>query len=243
MDMSHTAPWPQTNSVRSQIMVTSKYTSLLFTVLLLYGCGQYSSDPLPLRGGLIGVWEPEQQPIGVFILHQGHTRFDSPGPADLVPVARRFRDAGYIVYGFEMPEHSANNAEGLPIETFFAPVLQLIDALPGDLPIYMAGLSGGGWTTTVVTSMSERIVKGYSVAGDAPLDIPQVGRDWEQLQFDYRQLYSIAGSRLIHIYIKDDPCCWSNIVGDVGYFYVTDFTNPGHAISEWSMNFILSDVQ
>lgn len=206
--------------------------------------------PYTWVGGLVGVWEPTGTPRGVMILHQGHSKFDAPEyrPASLVPVAEQFAAAGLLVYGFEMPPGDHGIDRG-PIERFYAPVLNLIDAIPGDLPIYMAGLSGGGWTTTTVTAISPRIVRGYSVAGDAPLDVWAGARDWEQTYFDLRALYAQAGSRLLHIYNFYDPCCWEGISGDTGYAYVTDYTRPAnpdekaaHSISPWAIEFILTDI-
>jgi hypothetical protein len=99
----------------------------------------------------------------------------------------------------------------------------------------------------VVTALDPRIVRGYSVAGDAPLDVWSLadgspGRDWEQLQFDYRALYAQAGVRLIHIYNLYDPCCFWGITGDTGYAYVTDSTQVAHTISSWTVDYILRDI-
>ena len=214
---------------------------IILVVLFLSACGSNSPDSQPWRGGLIGVWEPIGQPRGVFIVHQGHAPFSAPDyqPANLIPVVEQLRDAGFLVYGFEMPPGD----HGPPIERFYQPVLDLIDTIPTEIPIYMTGLSGGGWTTTVVTSHSSRIVRGYSVAGDAPLDVWIGPRDWEQLQVDYRVLYAQAGTRLMHIYNFNDSCCFWGISGDIGYAYVTDPGIRQHAVTQWAIDFILSDIQ
>lgn len=195
------------------------------------------------RGGLVGVWEPAGEPIGKIILHQGHAPFSAPeyAPADLRPVAASFAAAGYVVYGMEMPPPPH---DGRPLIEFTAHVSALLDAIG---PAYMVGLSGGGWTTTVVTAADPRIVRGYSVAGDSPIDVwgahlPNFGRDAEQHLVDYRALYAMAGDRLMHVYNWVDPCCWDRIAGEIGYPYVTDYSASDHAITPWAVDFIVSDI-
>lgn len=211
-------------------------------------CGESSPAPVMapvnMTGGLIGVWSPEGEPRGAIILHQGHDTFTGANdPAgNPVPVAERLAAAGFVVYGMEMPPMPH---DGRPLDDFLAPVAALLDEIG---PAYMIGLSGGGWTTTVMTARDARIIKGYSVAGDAPLDIWMLspddpGRDWEQMQVeDYRSLYDLAGERLLHIYNWADTCCFYGIQGDTGYPYVTDYTVRRHTISPWAVDFILSDI-
>src|SRR5688500_4942306 len=48
------------------------------------------------QGGLYRIWESDQSPRGVIILHQGHTCFDGCGKdASLIPVAERFATQGF----------------------------------------------------------------------------------------------------------------------------------------------------
>lgn len=47
--------------------------------------------------------------------------------------------------------------------------------------IYMAGHSGGGWTTVLTAAIDSRISRSYHTAGMVPLTSTENNRDWEQL--------------------------------------------------------------
>lgn len=225
----------------------------VISLLVLISC-KFSSDSnkdgpeCKWNGGLYKIWlssEPSKKNQVVVILHQGHTPFDYPDTS-LIPVALKLQEEGFDVYGFEMPPVP----HGPPIEKFYNPVLDMVDTLPEDNFIFMIGLSGGGWTTTVVTAFSERIVRGYSVAGDIPLDMRIRSSDygdWEQRNppLPYRELYDIAGQRLLHIYNYKDDCCfgyngWTE--EELGTSFLVDYTNYRHSISEWTTEYIIEDI-
>ncbi len=174
------------------------------------------------------------------ILYQGHST-EGWGTNGLAEVKSRFEAAGYTVYVLEMPEVGTLHTVG-PISKFLEPVYALLDEIG---PSYMVGLSGGGWTTTVVTATDSRIIKGFSIAGDTPLEVWEGEPDWEQSNppYDYRTMYEMAGDRLERIYIWNDPCCFDHIEGDVSYPYITDFTTMTHELSSWTTNYILSRLQ
>lgn len=93
--------------------------------------------------------------------------------------------------------------------------------------VYMAGLSGGGWSTTMMAALDPRIERSYAVSGSvplanrAPLDGAPEG-DWEQyggvrsLGVDYLDLYLMgtvdaAGQptrRVSLFYSGEDWCCF-----------------------------------
>lgn len=243
----------------------------LITLLVLFcltGCGgcdncdeATTTVDTGWSGGLFNVWIP-QHPRAVMILHQGHNCFDDCyGGADdnLVPVAERLRDAGFIVYGFEMPvfPHSSG-----PIEYYYENVLNFVNSLNDCYPVYMMGLSGGGWTTTVITALSDKILYGYSIAGDAPFDIRDRSNqppdlEWEQLNpptGSYRELYRIAENRLLHIYNYNEShvvgegytgsvlACEANSECVMGYPYIWDYEAQGHQISSWATDYIIKDI-
>jgi hypothetical protein len=138
---------------------------------------------------------------------------------------------------------------GPPIEQYYEPILDLIDSLPEDTSIFMIGLSGGGWTTTFCTALSDRIIRGYSVAGDIPLDLrePDEMGDWEQvnLPWSYCELYAMAEGRLLHIFNQFDPCCfaYSGTEEELGTPFAIDSTHQEHKISEWALNYIIDDME
>lgn len=200
--------------------------------LLLAACG--SAESPNWSGGHVGTWQPAGAPVAVMILHQGHDCFTGCRYADsLVPAAERFAAAGFAVYGFEMPPEPHDHG---PIERFYKPVLDLLDTLDGSLPVYVAGLSGGGWTTSVVTGLDPRIARGYSVEGD-PAD-----SDWEQQNtpLGYTALYAQAGERLVHVYIPGS----STDCAGFGYQYpcVNDYTTSRHEMSPWAVEYIVTDI-
>jgi hypothetical protein len=197
----------------------------------------------PWRGGHVGTWLPDGEARGVLLLHHGHSAFDGGtyAPGNLIPVAEAFAAAGFLVYGLEMPpgEH-----EGIPIEEFLEASKEVLDTVKADdphTPVYMVGLSGGGWTTTVLTATNARITRGYSVAGDHPVESVERG-DWEQHIMDYPLLYAMAGDRLRHIYVWGDGCCFGHVTGDIGTPYVIDTSTQDHTISPWAVQWILEDI-
>lgn len=213
----------------------------LFLVGLALGaCGEITT----WRGGLYQVWEPAGKEVGVMILHQGHDCFSGCSSSDtnLVPVAERFAAAGFLVYGFEMPPYPHDSG---PIERYYRPVLDLVATLPTDVPVYMAGLSGGGWTTSVVTAIEPRVKRGYSVSGDIPPDVRPIDVDcFEQLYppFGYRELYAMAGDRLLHIYNFNEGGHFGGLSGELGYRYLNHYSARSHTFSAETVEFILTDI-
>lgn len=192
-------------------------------------------------------WAAVGEPRGVLLLHQGHNSFHADGgPQDLRVVAAHFAYRGFRVIGLEMPPLPH---DGIPLSDFLAPSLAVLDRLDADgstLPVFMLGLSGGAWTTTMLCASDPRIVRGYAVAGDMPWDMRHDPRDYadaEQAGYDYRELYEQAGDRLMHLYNLRDPCCFAGIVGDVGYPYVSDPFNEEHSIGPWSESWIVGDME
>jgi len=111
-----------------------------------------------------------------------------------------------------------------PLSLFFVHIRAAIDELQGVgryRSITMAGLSGGGWTTTVYAAIDPRINASFSVAGSLPVIFRLADQrnegDWEQrndglLQIaDYLDLYVLgaAGGRQVGlVYNFHDGCCF-----------------------------------
>ena len=93
--------------------------------------------------------------------------------------------------------------------------------------IAMIGISGGGWYTTVLSSIITKIDVSYSFAGTMPLlfglfDNPIM--DWEQIDsslfniVDYNSLYILStldgdgnsNRKHYQVYNDEDPCCFKN---------------------------------
>lgn len=134
-----------------------------------------------------------------------------------------------------MPRVNGNH----PLAFFLEPAIAGINALKAvypSRPVNMVGLSGGGWTVSLMAALDMRIVKSFNVAGSQPFDVfldgsvsPAWGviwRDWEQGSphqghtdtyqiAGYRDLYvmgaSGAGRSQLQILNEYDPCCfWAN---------------------------------
>jgi len=166
------------------------------------------------------------------LLHNGHGEWSE----QMTSVAETLSMHNYTVYRVEMPPqpHDENS-------DFFGDSLDILDQLD-DQKVYMIGLSGGGWTTTMLTAMDTRILKGYSVAGDAPVESYQ--GDYEQANppIAYLDAYNLAEGRLLHIYNWGDTCCFSYIEGDIGTPYIIDYTNSFHQINNWTLQYIINDL-
>ena len=93
-----------------------------------------------------------------------------------------------------------------PFTMFLSPVKAYIDLLEKRSPgmrVYITGLSGGGWMSTVYAAADERIEIAFPVAGNMPYSIrsrvPQDLRDYETTYIstfaDYSDLYVLATMR------------------------------------------------
>jgi hypothetical protein len=181
------------------------------------------------------------------IVHHGHacSLDDQPGEADGGFGLQRTIDAllreGYGVLGVFMPHmrpgdctggHDAlfqTNVTGSAIRYFLEPTAISLNYLKtrsrrGNFPAYkklhMAGLSGGGWTTTVYAAIDATIQCSFPIAGTIPLYLRSGGSVGDREQFD-RSFYSIAGypdlyilgadgrgRKQVQILVRRDDCCF-----------------------------------
>ena len=212
-------------------------------------------------------------------------------------IIKSFLDNNYSVLIFSMPGHGMNNepvvdvpnlgkitlnshnhfklieSENLkPIKFFIEPVIITLNHIKLNHnfeSFNMVGLSGGGWTTVIISALDDRIEKSYSVAGSFPIwmrsDLSNFG-DYEQTipEFyqiaNYEELY-IMGSygddrNLILFYNEFDPCCFSGdlykkfpfkniiqeklqILGKGHFDVIIDYEQNEHIISDFTINQIL----
>ena len=170
---------------------------------------------------------------------------------------------------FELVE----NENFSPIKFFVEPVIVSINYLEKYHTFdsyHMIGISGGGWTTTLVAALDDRINESFSVAGSYPIFLrsdPKNFGDYEQhhLEFykiaNYLDLYVMASTGLdrkfVQIFNMYDPCCFdgtsfqeyeneiTEIVNkfDNGYFKIySDQTHREHIISEHSLEIINNEI-
>ena len=120
---------------------------------------------------------------------------------------------------------------GHPVQLFLTPITVALNyAEPlGYKSVYMTGVSGGGWTTTLYAALDPRITRSYPVAGSLPLHLREDKKrsntahraaDWGDYEQTIPELYSIAnyldlyilssygqGRKQLQILNKHDPCC------------------------------------
>lgn len=132
-----------------------------------------------------------------------------------------------------------------PLHFFLEPSIAGINALKAvypSRPVHMAGLSGGGWTVTLMAALDPRIQRSFNVAGSLPFDAWPDGsvsplwgvvwRDWEQGSHHqghtdtyaiagYRDLYVLGASGVgrsqLQVLNWSDPCCFGASGADLGY--------------------------
>lgn len=212
---------------------------LVFSIILFAtACGTEEHDFFEARY----IFPAAQETGRSIILHNGHViNGQGSWSAQMTRIAEILAANNYTVYRVEMPPTPHG-----PESDFFSDSQQLVDKLNNDgQKIYMIGLSGGGWTTTMMTAMDSRILRGYSVAGDIPSEFNVEKGDYEKNHppIEYEKAYELAGSRLFHIYNWGDTCCYSYVTGDIGIPYVTDYTSSTHQINHWTIKYIIEDLK
>jgi hypothetical protein len=135
------------------------------------------------------------------IHHQGH---NSPcnvsgGDPDFDSTVDWLNQLGYDVFNLHMPLYQVNQVQGVPCDHelfakweaegvsvfrfFLEPVVRAINYATKELgykQIVMMGLSGGGWTTTLLGALDHRIALSMPVAGSVPCDFWHTSWDFEQ---------------------------------------------------------------
>jgi lysophospholipase L1-like esterase len=110
---------------------------------------------------------------------------------------------------------------GSPLKFFLEPVAISLNALRGRYKeIHMAGLSGGGWTTTLYAAVDPSIRCSFPVAGSIPLYLRTGGSVGDKEQY-LEEFYTIAGyadfyllgaygpgRKQIQILNRRDDCCF-----------------------------------
>lgn len=194
----------------------------------------------------------------VFLYHQGHR--GDPRTYGMNTI-RGLLDAGYDVFAFQMPDvnkgHNHYNYVEHGLCVFVEPVIRVLNYLEnmGISEAYMVGISGGGWTTTVVAAMDSRIAASYPVAGGIPLEYSDSEETGDFEQQAMHQVMSTLdmwkiSNHVLAIQNMFDPCCSAGNVyesiaeEDAGPNWkgLVDYRNTEHSISEWSLQQILNDA-
>jgi len=190
---------------------------------------------------------PKSPNRSLVIVHHGHacTLDDDPSPEEkgygLQRTLRALLAEGFGVLGVFMPHMRPGDCTGghdamfqiptpgNPMRFFVEPVIHGLnylstrsreDQFPRYRHFHMAGLSGGGWSTTICAALDPRILTSFSVAGTMPLYLRSGGSVGDREQFDpafyslagYPELYVLSGSGRkrvqYQIHVRGDDCCF-----------------------------------
>ena len=175
------------------------------------------------------------------IFHNGHNKpCEIPGgDADYDGVIDFVNQLGFDSLSLHMPMFQVNaNSGGLPacdheyfgvlallgapiMRAFIEPIVRAVNfALArGYTKIALAGLSGGGWSTTLGAAVDPRIGLSVPIAGSVPCDFANENIDFEQscslpwaLVANYSTLYALAalepGRAQVQVLHEQDQCCF-----------------------------------
>jgi hypothetical protein len=164
------------------------------------------------------------------IYHQGHAGdFREFGQksilellaADYQVLAFSMPMVGMNTHPFETDDHSELDAREHPLRYFVDPVVVALNWAESTYSYsrrIMIGLSGGGWTTTVVAGIDQRIDASYPVAGSWPHYLRDVfgsfGCYEERIVPNYLELYLMAtqpGREQTQLFAELDTCCFSGL--------------------------------
>ncbi len=182
---------------------------------------------------------PKKKASKLVILQHGHAcTFDDaadPRGAGMAETADALLGAGYAVLLSHMPHMRPGDCQTVPhgalfdlplrsgnaLQFFLTPLVESLNRLkPKYKEIHMAGLSGGGWTTTVLAAVEPAIRLSFPVAGTIPLYLrtgDSVGDKEQYLEEFYRlagypDLYYLGafgpGRKQVQILNRKDNCCF-----------------------------------
>lgn len=210
--------------------------------------------------GLAHHFIPRHPNHELVVLHQGHacTMDDDPSPTDRGyglqrTIAALLRE-GYGVLGVFMPHMRPGDCKGgheamFQIQTAGSPMKFFLestaiglnevknrsraDHFPKYRAFHMAGLSGGGWTTTIYAAIDPTIRCSFPVAGTIPLYLRTRGSVGDREQFDtafyslagYPDLYILGsqgqGRKQVQILNRRDDCCFGEAQHDPDTTHMT----------------------
>jgi hypothetical protein len=186
---------------------------------------------------------PRDRRSRLVVVHQGHAC--ETGAAGVGNVIRDLVRSGYSVLAMNMPRCRAGDcatnctaahnemfasirlSQGTPLKFFLEPIVVCLNYLQSHgvegtqyRDFSMAGLSGGGWTTTVYAAIDPRITLSFPIAGTLPLYLRHDGSvgDLEQTLpafyqiAGYPDLYVLGsygtGRKQVQILNERDDCCF-----------------------------------
>ncbi|MGH9628149.1 MAG: hypothetical protein ACRD7E_07385 [Bryobacteraceae bacterium] len=182
---------------------------------------------------------PKRKNGRLIVLHHGHAcTFDDaqdPKGAGMANTIDMLLGEGYGVLAAYMPHMRPDDCRtvphgqmfdvpvesGSPLKFFLEPVAISLNLLKSRYKeVHMAGLSGGGWTTTLYSAIDPAIRCSFPVAGSIPLYLRTGGSVGDKEQYldefyriaGYPDLYLLgaygSGRKQIQILNRRDDCCF-----------------------------------
>lgn len=233
--------------------------------------------PLPFGFAAIAdLFVPAEANGAAAIFHQGHGLSFREG--DGIEAIRRLLETGYLTLAFTMPDARPNlSPEWLrtprgellpngfghagyqflerpgfsPLRLFLEPVVVGVNhllAVHQPRHIDMIGLSGGGWTTTVIAAIDPRIRRSFPVAGTLPLYLqaypPNRLGDWEEQDMtllgaaNMLEMYVLGGAGpgrgQVQVLNQFDGCC-NRGVAALGYSAVVSDVVRSLGAGSWDL--------
>jgi hypothetical protein len=175
---------------------------------------------------------PKQKTNKLILLQHGHSCSFDDG-AGLDHATTEFLKAGYAVLQAHMPHMRPGDCSTMPhgdlfklklangnaLKFFLEPLVQSLNTLkPKYKEIHMVGLSGGGWTTTLLAAIEPAIRVSVPVAGTIPLYLRTGDSVGDKEQY-LDEFYSLAGypdlyvmgslgRKQLQILNRKDNCCF-----------------------------------
>mgnify|MGYP000520686087 CR=1 FL=1 len=231
----------------------------------------------------------------LMLYHQGHDGDFYKGKKQI----GKLLDNGYSVLAFSMPLLGLNNQpvirlpklgklklvthdhmkylrpeNGSPVKYFIEPIVIMLNYIEKNdsfLSVSMLGLSGGGWTTTLVAAIDTRIGKSFPVAGSYPIYLRSNSqRDWGDYEqnterlyqtVNYLELYVLGASgsdrKQLQIINQYDSCCFAgrkwetyrdivrnrvSVLGGGEFDLFLDNSHHEHLVSNTVMALILDEL-
>lgn len=218
----------------------------------------------------------------LFIYHAGHCAGVAPAEdviinnRDVFPglVIPALLEKGYTVLAVPMLNYKTGTQLGVycgydghndlftdnvyanPLHFFFKPLISSLNFVGRNNydAIYMAGLSGGGWVTSVYPAIDTSVSMSFPVAGSWPMPVryafyPQLG-DYEQTYppvflelTDYQDLYTLAcmppSRKMLQVNNRRDPCCFS---GPSAHVYYVDTVKKALQVQGGRYDFYLDET-
>ena len=226
--------------------------------------------------------------------------FDNHSFDQDIPIIQNFLDNNNSVLIFSMPGKGMNNEPIVnhekfgtfklnshnhfellesedfhPLKFFIEPVVITLNQVEKNYSFEkfsMMGISGGGWTTILVSAIDDRIDESFSIAGSFPIWLRSDPSDYGDYEQTIPEFYKIAnylelyflnsyGDRSLFLFYNEfDPCCFSGDVynktpfgdsvkaklsqfGKNNFDVIIDYGQTEHTISDYTLKKINQYLQ